>query len=68
MRDAGELKIVYRNLSWIVDVPNTDPATKKQQPRVQKRVLSGLNGTMRPVRHQGQQTAAVARRGSKSLL
>jgi hypothetical protein len=48
--DDGTLamRIAFKNLSWTVDVPNPDPATKKATPTIQKKVLKNVSGLFRP--------------------
>jgi ABC-type multidrug transport system ATPase subunit len=58
------LKIVFKNLSWVVDVPNTDAATKKSQPTVQKKVLDNVSGCFRP----GKLTAVMGSSGAGQTM
>lgn len=44
-----QLKIVYKKLSWTVDIPNPDEATKKAKPTVPKQVLHEISGVFKPV-------------------
>src|SRR5690349_3746043 len=56
----NSLKIVYKDLSWTVDVANTDEATKKDKPRIQKQVLKNVSGSFRP----GKLTAIMGSSGA----
>jgi len=48
--ESLRLQVTYNRLSWTVQVPNTDEATKKSRPTVAKKVLDDVRGTFRPGR------------------